>query len=138
MRTRDPLVQMLMGRWSAFSERCTAAMRGRDAMLQFKDTESQPFNLTEENLRAVIVNDQFGLAVQLSLTHAIEGLQKLQRVVLPPRFNFREFGHGEGADIVVDHSSRRKEEAVTAHLRGKVYIKSTFQFAPRRAPREEP
>ncbi|KAL1504281.1 hypothetical protein AB1Y20_010690 [Prymnesium parvum] len=122
LNTRDPLVQTLLRRWQESTAQSSAALRSTDVLRRMLDAgDFHPFNLTRGEAEVVLPNDQFGLARQLTLTHAIPEVRHLSRVALPPRFNFRgKYGHGDVAEVVVNHDSRRKEEDLRKNLR-KIY-----------------
>ena len=113
LRTRDPLVSLLMARWERFTWQASAAMLSGDT----SHLPHAPFNLTAVELELLAANDQFGLALQLSAAEAVPELQMLSRVELPTRFNFRGRGHGVIDNIVVNHDSAYKERATREHLR---------------------
>lgn len=116
LRTQDPYVKILMTRWHQFSERASETLINPSSEKALKDEEFRPYSPTKEQRATLLPNDQFGLAMHLTMTHAIPELEGLSRIALPPRFNWRgHHGHGEVAEIVVDHSSKRKEEDMSTY-----------------------
>ena len=125
LKTQDPIVEVLMRRWLHFTTRACAALGSHDGLKTISEDALKPFNITDEDKRiALFRNDQFGLALQLTLTYAATGVQDLVRIALPPRFNFRGYGHGSVADIVVDHDSSRKEQDLRLHIRREAGVHS--------------
>mmetsp|Transcript_49565 Transcript_49565/g.130359 ORF Transcript_49565/g.130359 Transcript_49565/m.130359 type:complete len:197 (+) Transcript_49565:3-593(+) len=115
LKTFDPVVQELIRHWQRFTLRASAAIADHKELMHLQEVDLGPFNVSEDDVPSLVVNDQLGLALQLTLTHASVHVRDLRRVALPPRFNFRGKGHGSVSDVVVNHDSKRKETDIKAH-----------------------